>query len=176
MSKPAKITILTICIVIVGFFSIAKFLYIVIIVPEYIIETVKEEQEITPEDLILESMPKYAYKIDHGYGFDCLFATKYAEYHYDDDFLPRQFENVPNFKRVTPSDILLISEYVVDFEEEIECTDDDFLFGDDLKKYYLFNLSLIDTDDYFYLYKTNRCYILFYYDSQSNTTYEMGNY
>ena len=121
-------------------------------------------------------MPKYAYKIDHGYGFDCLFATKYAEYHFNDDFLPRQFENVPNFKRVTPSDILLISEYVVDFEEEIECTDDDFLFGDDLKKYYLFNLSLIDTDDYFYLYKTNRCYILFYYDSQSNTTYEMGNY
>ena len=49
MSKPAKITILTICIVIVGFFSIAKFLFIVIIVPDYIIETVKEEQEIMTE-------------------------------------------------------------------------------------------------------------------------------
>lgn len=53
MSKPAKTIILTICIVIVGFFSIAKFLFYVIIVPDYIIETVKEEQEITPEDLIL---------------------------------------------------------------------------------------------------------------------------
>jgi len=176
MSKPAKTIILTICIVIVGFFSIAKFLFYVIIVPGYIIETVKEEQEIMPEDLILESMPKYAYKTDHGFGFDCLFATKYAEYHYSNKISARQFENVPNFKRVTPSEILLISEYVVDFEEKIECTDDDFLLGDDLKKYYLFNLSLIDTDDYFYLYKTNRCYILFYYDSQSNTTYEMGNY
>ena len=176
MSKTAKIIISTVCIILVGFFSIAKFLFNVIIVPDYIIEMVKEEQEVTPEDLILESMPKYAYKTDHGYGFDYLFATKYAEYHYDDDFLPRQFENVPNFKKVTPSDILFISKYVVDFEEKIECTEDNFLFGDDLKKYYLFNLSLIDTADYFYLYKSNRCYILFYYDSQSNTTYEMGNY
>lgn len=176
MSKPAKIIISTVCIILVGFFSIAKFLFNVIIVPDYIIEMVKEEQDVTPEDLILESMPEYAYKIDHGYGFDFLFATKYAEYHYDDNFSARQFENIPNFKKVTPSDILLISKYVVDFEEKIECTEDNFLFGDGLKKYYLFNLSLIDTDDYFYLYKSNRCYILFYYDSQSNTTYEMGNY
>ena len=176
MSKPAKIIISTICIVLVGIFSIGKFLFNVIIVPDYIIETVKEEQEKTPEELILETMPEYAYKIDHGFGFDYLFATKYAEYHYNDYFSARQFENIPNFKRVTPNDILLISKCVVDFEEKIECTNDDFPFGDDLKKYYLFNLSLIDTDDYFYLYKTNQCYILFYYDSQSNTTYEMGNY
>lgn len=176
MSKPAKIIILTICIVLVGSFSIAKFLFNVIIVPDFIIEMVKVEQEKTPEDLILETMPEYAYKIDHGFGFDYLFATKYAEYHYNDDFSARQFENVPNFKKVTPNDILFISKYVVDFEDKIESTEDDFPFGDDLKKYYLFNLSLIDTDDYFYLYKTNRCYILFYYDSQSNTTYEMGNY
>lgn len=176
MNKPAKIIISTICIVLVGIFSIGKFLFNVIIVPDYIIETVKEEQEKMPEDLILETMPEYDYKIDHGFGFDYLFATKYAEYHYNDDFSARQFENVPNLKRVTPSDISIISKYVVSFEEKIECTEDEFLLGDDLKKYYLFNLSLIDTDDYFYLYKTNRCYILFYYDSQSNTTYEMGNY
>ena len=104
-------------------------------------------------------MPEYN---DHEvYFFGAIDGWEYIEYYFDDDLSPAEFDKSEYFKKVTPKDIEEINKYVDEFENGIEVTYDDFLLGDDLKKYYLFNLSLIDTDDYFYLCKTNRCYILF---------------
>ena len=60
-------------------------------------------------------------------------------------------------------------------EDGIEVTYDDFLLGDDIKKVYTFNKSMVDTDDYFYTFNVDnfRSYTLFYFDSERKTAFEL---
>lgn len=109
------------------------------------------------------------------YFFGSRDGREYIEFYYPNDFDDSEFDNSEYFKKVSEEDIETITEYVDLFESDIEVTFDDFLLGDDIKKVYSFNKSLIDTNDYFYtINKDNfRVYALFYYDSDCKTAFKL---
>lgn len=61
------------------------------------------------------------------------------------------------------------------FEEDIQITYDDFVFGDDIKKVYSFSKSMVDTDDYFCTLNEEKymSYSLYYYDSDTKTAFQL---
>ena len=172
MSKPVKIIIATVSIVTVGFFSIIGFL-ILGFVGTVTVSSLIEGEPDTVQSHVAKSMPDYN---DHEvYFFGAIDGYEYIEYYFDNDLSPAEFDKSEYFKKVTQKDIEEINKYVDEFENGIEVTYDDFLLGDDIKKVYTFNKSMIDTDDYFYTFNVDnfRTYTLFYFDSERKTAFEL---
>ena len=172
MSKPVKIIIAVVSIVSVGFFSILGFL-IFGFIGMVTVSSIIEGEPDTVQSRVEKSMPKY--KDYDVYFFGAMDGWEYIEYYFDDDLSPAEFDKSEYFKKVTLNDIEEIYEYVDEFENGIEVTHDDFLFGDDIKKVYSFNKSMVDTDDYFYTFNVDnfRSYTLFYFDSERKTAFEL---
>lgn len=173
MSKPVKIIIAVVSIVAVGFFSIIGFL-IFGFVGTVTVSSIFGEEPDTVQSHVENSMPEYSDHEVYFYGsMDGYY--EYIEYYFDDDLSPAEFDKSEYFKKVTPNDIEEICGYVDRFEKGIEVTYDDFLLGDDIKKVYSFNKSMIGTDDYFYTFSIDnfRCYTLFYFDSERKTAFEL---
>ncbi len=173
MSKPVKIIIAAVSIVSVGFFSILGFL-IFGFVGTVTVSSIFGEKPDTVQSHVEKSMPKYKDYEMHFYGsMDGYY--EYIEYYFDDNLSPAEFNKSEYFKKVTQNDIEEIYEYVDRFEKGIESTHDDFLFGEDIKKSYTFNKSMVDTDDYFYTFNIDdfRCYTLFYFDSERKIAFEL---
>ncbi len=172
MPKPVKIIITVISSVTVGFFSIIGFL-ILGFVGTVTVSSLIEGEPDTVQSHVKKSMPEYN---DHEvYFFGAMDGYEYIEYYFDDNLSPAEFDKSEYFKNVTPNDIEEINKYVDKFESGIEVTYDDFLLGDDIKKVYTFNKSMIDTDDYFYTFNVDnfRSYTLFYFDSERKTAFEL---
>lgn len=172
MSKPVKIIIAVVSIVSVGFFSILGFL-IFGFIGTVTVSSIIEGEPDTVQSRVEKSMPKYKDYEVHFFG--AMDGWEYIEYYFDDDLSPAEFDKSEYFKKVTPNDIDEIYEYVDEFENGIEVTHDDFLFGEDIKKVYSFNKSMVDTDDYFYTFNVDnfRSYTLFYFDSERKTAFEL---
>lgn len=172
MSKPVKIIIATVSIVTVGFFSILGFLIFGFVGTATVYTLLGKEPD-TVQSRVEKSMPDYNdYEV---YFFGLRDGWEYIEYYFDEDLSPAEFDKSEYFKKVTPNDIEEINKYVDKFESGIEVTYDDFLLGDDIKKVYTFNKSMIDTDDYFYTFNVDnfRTYTLFYFDSERKTAFEL---
>lgn len=172
MSKPVKIIIATVSIVTVGFFSILGFLILVFVGTATVYTLLGKEPD-TVQSRVEKSMPEYNdYEV---YFFGLRDGWEYIEYYFDEDLSPAEFDKSEYFKKVTPNDIEEINKYVDEFESGIEVTYDDFLLGDDIKKVYTFNKSMVDTDDYFYTFNVDnfRTYTLFYFDSERKTAFEL---
>lgn len=172
MPKSVKIIIAVVSIVSVGFFSILGFI-IFGFVGTVTVSSIIEGEPDTVQSRVEKSMPKYTdYDV---YFFGAMDGWEYIEYYFDEDLSPAEFDKSEYFKKVTPNDIDEIYEYVDEFENGIEVTHDDFLLGDDIKKVYSFNKSMVDTDDYFYTFNVDnfRCYTLFYFDSERKTAFEL---
>lgn len=170
--KPVKIIITVISAVTVGFFSIIGFI-IFGFVGIVTVSSILEGEPDTVQSRVEKSMPEFN---DHEvYFFGAIDGWEYIEYNFDDDLSPAEFDKSEYFKKVTPKDIEEINKYVDEFENGIEVTYDDFLLGDDIKKVYTFNKSMIDTDDYFYTFNVDnfRSYTLFYFDSERKTAFEL---
>ena len=172
MPKPVKIIITVISAVTVGFFSIIGFLILGFVGTATVYTLLGKEPD-TVQSRVEKSMPKYNdYEV---YFFGLRDGWEYIEYYFDEDLSPAEFDKSEYFKKVTPNDIEEINKYVDKFESGIEVTYDDFLLGDDIKKVYTFNKSMIDTDDYFYTFNVDnfRTYTLFYFDSERKTAFEL---
>ena len=172
MSKPVKIIIAVVSIVSVGFFSILGFL-IFGFVGTVTVSSLFAGEPDTVQSHVEKSMPKYKDYEVHFFG--AMDGYEYIEYYFDDDLSPAEFDKSEYFKKVTPNDIEKIYGYVDRFEKGIESTHDDFLFGEDIKKSYTFNKSMVDTDDYFYTFNIDnfRSYTLFYFDSERKIAFEL---
>lgn len=172
MSKPVKIIIAVVSIVSVGFFSILGFL-IFGFVGTVTVSSLFAGEPDTVQSHVEKSMPKYKDYEVHIFG--AMDGYEYIEYYFDDDLSPAEFDKSEYFKKVTPNDIEEIYGYVDRFEKGIESTHDDFLFGEDIKKSYTFNKSMVDTDDYFYTFNIDnfRSYTLFYFDSERKIAFEL---
>lgn len=172
MPKPVKIIITVISAVTVGFFSIVGFLILGFVGTATVYTLLGKEPD-TVQSRVEKSMPEYNdYEV---YFFGLRDGWEYIEYYFDEDLSPAEFDKSEYFKKVTPKDIEEINKYVDEFESGIEVTHEDFLFGDDIKKVYTFNKSMVDTDDYFYTFNVNnfRTYTLFYFDSERKTAFEL---
>ena len=172
MSKPVKVIIATVSIVTVGFFSILGFLIFGFAGTATVYTLLGKEPD-TVQSRVEKSMPKYNdYEV---YFFGLRDGWEYIEYYFDEDLSPAEFDKSEYFKKVTPKDIEEINKYVDEFESGIKVTHEDFLFGDDIKKFYTFNKSMVDTDDYFYTFNVDnfRTYTLFYFDSERKTAFEL---
>ncbi len=172
MPKSVKITIAVVSIVSVVFFSILGFIIFGFAGTATVYTLLGKEPD-TVQSHVEKSMPKYN---DHEvYFFGAMDGYEYIEYYFDEDLSPAEFDKSEYFKRVTEKDIEEINKYVDEFENGIEVTYDDFLLGDDIKKVYSFNKSMVDTDDYFYTFNIDnfRCYTLFYFDSERKTAFEL---
>lgn len=172
MPKPVKIIITVISAVTVGFFSIIGFLILGFVGTATVYTLLGKEPD-TVQSRVEKSMPKYNdYEV---YFFGLRDGWEYIEYYFDEDLSPAEFDKSEYFKKVTPNDIEEINKYVDEFESGIEVTHEDFLFGDDIKKVYTFNKSMVDTDDYFYTFNVDnfRSYTLFYFDSERKTAFEL---
>lgn len=173
MPKPVKIIIAIVSITAVGFFSIIGFL-IFGFVGTVTVSSIFGEEPDTVQSRVEKSMPEYNDHEVHFYGsMDGYY--EYIEYYFDDDLSPAEFDKSEYFKKVNPNDIEKIYEYVDRFEKGIEVTCDDFLPGEDIKKSYSFNKSMVDTNDYFYTFNIDnfRCYTLFYFDTERKTAFEL---
>ena len=172
MPKPVKIIITVISAITVGFFSIIGFL-ILGFVGTVTVSSLIEGEPDTVQSHVEKSMPEY--NDNEVYFFGAMDGYEYIEYYFDDNLSPAEFDKSEYFKNVTPNDIEEINKYVDKFESGIEVTYDDFLLGDDIKKVYTFNKSMVDTDDYFYTFNVDnfRTYTLFYFDSERKTAFEL---
>lgn len=128
----------------------------------------------TRQDKVLASIGKYDEKQlwTHGAFQD---YTDFGIYTYP----AADLKDNPYFLKVSPRDMQTISAFLDDFENWVSVFRNNDP-ADELAGNYRFDRSVIDTEDYVYIYEEDRsfpfeCYDLWLYDSQSNTLYYFHN-
>ena len=125
---------------------------------------------VTRQDKVLASIGEYENKQfwRHGWFQD---FTDFGIY----TFASANLEDNPYFSVVTEEDIVTIDGYIAHFEKCIDSlkTKDP---ADKLVLHYAFDHSIIDTGDFFYIYKDDHFfqysdYDLWFFDVQTNTLY-----
>lgn len=172
MPKSVKIIIAAVSIITVGFFTVVDFLMFGFF-GWVTVSALFGKALDSPQSRIINSMPEYS--DENVYFFGARDGVEYIEFYYDQNFSSQEFEDNEYFKKVTESDFETIYEYVDMFEEDIQVTYDDFVFGDDIKKVYSFSKSMVDTDDYFCTLNEEKymSYSLYYYDSDTQTAFQL---
>lgn len=128
----------------------------------------------TRQDKVLDSLGRYDSKQvwTHGEFQDC---TDFGIYSYPSVYIDQN----ESFKKVSTADMETICEFIDNFEKWIDTfrsNDSD----DELVSNYSFDRSMIDGEDYFYLYEKENypkfgCYDLWFFDSQTNILYYFHN-
>ena len=134
---------------------------------------------LAPEDKVLNSLGKYkSHEFYTSGGFQDF--TDYAKYYYDSvDFTDNEY-----FSKIGQSDIDVLNEHLDNFENWIET----YREGDATREIvvnYDFDRSLIDSEDYLYIYSEKHTwddgytsleyYDVYFFDTQTNTLYYFHN-
>lgn len=128
----------------------------------------------TRQDKVLSSIGKYDSKQfwTNGDFQDC---TDFGIYSYS----TCDAENNKYFAAISESDIEIIGSFIDDFEAWIDVFRNNNP-DNELVLNYVFDRSIIDTEDYFYIYEGENypkygCYDVWFFDSQSNVLYYFHN-
>lgn len=123
------------------------------------------------QDEVLNSLGAYRKKecFSHGGLQD---YTDYAKYYYDDI----DFEGNPYFKPISKTDTDILHAHIDDFEKWLECFDR----TSEIVAKYDFDRSIIDMQDYLYIYDDPRYpgfgnYNVYFWDSQVRILYYFHN-